>query len=316
MRLIFPWCICCILLLLFIISYEGGEFSDDATPERPRLSQPSSIAPTLTPCNHAPPQRLWAVGLATDTDKFTNAKGDHHSYQALYEEFIGPLHCRPLNILEIGLGCNVGISEAGQSLAMWLHYFPLATVTVFEFDGNCVDAWLAQDPMRIGRDVLVKRVKWVKGDQSKVDDLQPLLAQGPFDFVLDDGGHSFSQQIVSLVVLLPSVRPGGMYIVEDLGTSFTYPTHPVAKPWNDWPISTAQYIAKVIAFKHMPVDKPPIWRAEPAEASHYPGLAEVAERTKYVTCAQETCIFRVWQEGEALAVPPALAVGVAHHPIK
>jgi hypothetical protein len=268
---------------------------------------------TLTACPYLPSQRLWSVGLATGTDKFRNAVGRGHHYQSLYEEFLGPLHCRALNILEIGLGCNAGISEAGQSLAMWLHYFPLANATVFEYDSGCVDAWVAADPMGIGREAMARRVTWVKGDQSKVADLQPLLSLGPFDFILDDGGHSFSQQIVSLVTLLPSVRPGGMYILEDLGTSYSNPAHPVSKPWNDWPVTAAAYVAKVLAAKHMPSSKPPISVAEEVDTRLFPDVAKVAARTKYVACAQETCIFKVWREKESDELPPEPALGVPHH---
>ena len=194
---------------------------------------------TLAPCETPPPQRLWALGAATTTDKFSVNDGSthRHGYQHIYEEFLGPLHCRPLNILEIGLGCNVGPSGAGKSLAMWLHYFPRATVSVFEFDRGCVEAWRAQDPMGIGADVLARRVTFFLGDQSSVADLQPALARGPYDFILDDGGHSFKQQIVSLGVLMPAVRPGGMYILEDLGTSYSNPGHPVSRPWHDWPVT-------------------------------------------------------------------------------
>jgi hypothetical protein len=34
--------------------------------------------------------------------------------------------------------------------------------------------------------------------------------------VLDDGGHESEQQIVSLEALLPHLRPGGVYVCEDI----------------------------------------------------------------------------------------------------
>ena len=40
------------------------------------------------------------------------------------------------------------------------------------------------------------------------------------DIIVDDGGHTMKQQIVSLKTLLPSVRSGGLYIIEDLLTSY------------------------------------------------------------------------------------------------
>ena len=278
------------------------------------LPQKGASAGIFTQCSAPPPQRLWAVGLATGTDKF-EAPGSptNHRYQSLYEELLGPLHCQPLNILEIGLGCNVGISEAGKSLAMWLHYFPLATVTVFEYDEACVAAWRAQDPMRIGFEVIERRVSFFVGDQAKANDLQPLLSRAPFDFILDDGGHSFKQQVVSMGVLLPAVRPGGLYIMEDLGTSFSDPGHRVSAPWHDSPVTTAAFISKVIALLHMPASKPPCWQAEPVDEAQFPYVTDIVGRTKHVTCMQEVCVFRVWGEGEAGAAPPQPAKGVAHH---
>lgn len=43
---------------------------------------------------------------------------------------------------------------------------------------------------------------------------------GPFDVVIDDGGHLWGQQLVSLIHLWPAVAPGGLYVVEDLHTSY------------------------------------------------------------------------------------------------
>lgn len=43
---------------------------------------------------------------------------------------------------------------------------------------------------------------------------------GPFDIVVDDGGHFMEDVILSFKTLLPHVRAGGMYVVEDLHTSY------------------------------------------------------------------------------------------------
>ena len=40
-----------------------------------------------------------------------------------------------------------------------------------------------------------------------------------FDIVLDDGGHELRMQQASFEALFPSMRPGGVYIVEDTHTS-------------------------------------------------------------------------------------------------
>ena len=46
------------------------------------------------------------------------------------------------------------------------------------------------------------------------------LYAGPFDIVIDDGGHFMDDIISSFKTLLPHVRAGGTYIVEDLHTSY------------------------------------------------------------------------------------------------
>ena len=58
-------------------------------------------------------------------------------------------------------------------------------------------------------------------DQSDAAALQAFAEQnGPFDLIVEDGSHIWSHQIIGLQILLPHLRPGGQYIVEDLHTSY------------------------------------------------------------------------------------------------
>jgi hypothetical protein len=41
-----------------------------------------------------------------------------------------------------------------------------------------------------------------------------------FDIIIDDGGHTMKQQITSFIYLFPKVRSGGLYVIEDLQTSY------------------------------------------------------------------------------------------------
>lgn len=60
------------------------------------------------------------------------------------------------------------------------------------------------------------------GDQADVGFLERVVAEtgGGFDVVVDDGGHTMAQQRTSLEGLWRAVRPGGLYVVEDLQTSY------------------------------------------------------------------------------------------------
>ena len=60
------------------------------------------------------------------------------------------------------------------------------------------------------------------GSQEDVAVLNALNSkQGYFDVIIDDGGHSMKQQITSLTHLFEKVRSGGIYIIEDLETSYS-----------------------------------------------------------------------------------------------
>ena len=48
-----------------------------------------------------------------------------------------------------------------------------------------------------------------------------LSARGSaFDVILDDGSHKVDEQLATLAALFPLVRPGGFYVIEDLGSSW------------------------------------------------------------------------------------------------
>ena len=67
------------------------------------------------------------------------------------------------------------------------------------------------------------------GDQEDVIFLNEVLAvikreSGGLDFVIDDGGHTMSQQMTAFTHLMPLVKPGGTYFMEDLETSYYHGT--------------------------------------------------------------------------------------------
>lgn len=125
---------------------------------------------------------------------------EEHGFTEVYERFFLPLRNEPIRILEIGI-------DQGGSLKMWSDYFAKAQI----FGIDIIDCSSME----------TERVRTFVADQSKRDQLGAFLAKypGPYDIVLDDGGHSMEQQQVSLGYLFPHVRPGGYYVVEDVHTS-------------------------------------------------------------------------------------------------
>jgi hypothetical protein len=125
-----------------------------------------------------------------DTDKDTV-----HSYGPLYEELLTPLRETVADVLEIGIA-------AGGSLRAWREYFPRTTVHGLDINS---DSLFEED-----------RIRTYLAHQANYDQLTAALGDLTFDFIVDDGSHKLSHQVMSLFLLLPRLRPGGLYVVEDL----------------------------------------------------------------------------------------------------
>lgn len=93
-----------------------------------------------------------------------------------------------------------------------MEYFPNVELYYMEYDASCAEKWAAKTS---GATIYT-------GDQANVTFLEKFVAEtgGNFDVVIDDGGHTMSQQQTSLEHLWKIVKPGGMYFIEDLQTSF------------------------------------------------------------------------------------------------
>lgn len=123
-------------------------------------------------------------------------------YFEIYERHFAAFRGRPVTVLEIGV-------FQGGSLQMWSDYFGSeARIFGLDTDPRCAEF--------CGERVQV----WI-GDQSDRALLERLsAAAGGFEIVIDDGGHRMEQQVTSFEVLYPRLRDGGVYVCEDLHTSY------------------------------------------------------------------------------------------------
>ncbi len=137
---------------------------------------------------------------ACDKGTLVGLAGPPHGYTMAYERLLGPRVSEPLRLLEIGI-------YRGASLRMWYEYLPNANI--FAFDRLDL------------REMANDRVAVFSGDQENRDHLKDLMdgSGSKFDVIIDDGGHHMSQQQVSLGCLFASLKPGGIYCIEDLHTS-------------------------------------------------------------------------------------------------
>ncbi len=81
-----------------------------------------------------------------------------------------------------------------------------------EYDAACAEKWAAD----------TSDAHIFTGDQADVDFLTRFLNEAgtDFDVIIDDGGHTMTQQMTSLDHLWKAVKPGGIYFCEDLQTSW------------------------------------------------------------------------------------------------
>jgi len=127
---------------------------------------------------------------------------DHHSrkhsdYFEVYDKHFQTLRARELRILEIGV-------QYGGSVEMWAKYFPHANITGVDVDPLC--------KIHVGKRVSIKI-----GDQA---DPRFLSQFTNYNIIIDDGGHTMNQQQTSFEILFPLLNPGGIYVIEDLHTSY------------------------------------------------------------------------------------------------
>jgi Methyltransferase domain len=148
---------------------------------------------------HAP---AGAATAANPLEKFFDARRDGRGifkwrhYFEIYHRHLAKFAGRDAALLEIGIA-------GGGSLDMWQQFLgPGSDLYGVDIDPEC----------RRPDDVTV-----FIGDQADRVFWQRFRAEAPpLDIVIDDGGHRPEQQRVTLEELLPYLRPGGIYICEDV----------------------------------------------------------------------------------------------------
>ena len=123
-------------------------------------------------------------------------KWDH--YFEIYHRHLAKFRNVECHVMEIGV-------YSGGSLGMWRNYFG-RKARIFGVDIQADCKVYEQEGVKIFIGDQADRSFWrkVKGEAPKLD------------ILIDDGGHSTQQQIVTLEEMLPHLSPGGVYVCEDV----------------------------------------------------------------------------------------------------
>ena len=194
----------------------------------------------------------------------------HTTYFSVYDKLFSQYRNKEITFVEVGV-------LQGGSLFMWREFFgPKARI--------------------IGIDLNPRAKKWEEegfeihiGDQEDPNFWRKFITEvGPIDVFLDDGGHTYAQQIVTAECVLGSICDGGILVIEDTHTSFmdgfgdrNHSLIDYAKLWidkinsrfshfetdqNAFKIWSAEFFESMVAFKvNKEVSKlksQPIWNNE------------------------------------------------------
>jgi hypothetical protein len=125
-----------------------------------------------------------------------------HHYFDIYHAHFQRYRGKPVTILEIGC-------FKGGSLDMWRQYFgPDAVIHGVDIAEECLRFAGRQTTIHIGD----------QGDPAFLKSLREKV--GRVDILIDDGGHFMHQQIISFQHLFDLVAEDGVYLIEDLHTSY------------------------------------------------------------------------------------------------
>lgn len=127
-----------------------------------------------------------------------------HHYFEIYERHFGPYREQnPIHMLEIGV-------YKGGSLEMWSDYFGKDKSFIYGIDIDPTCKRFENDNTKV-----------FIGDQADKIFISQVCSQvPPLDIVLDDGGHTMNQQISTFEAIFDHIKPGGVYMCEDLHTSY------------------------------------------------------------------------------------------------
>lgn len=196
------------------------------------------------------------IGLKLDADKSSR----FHNYLDFYEKHL-PDRDFSGRLLEIGV-------MDGLSVRMWREYYPNAEIIGIDVKDM---SYMHNTDWNVPESVTLLTL-----DGTKAKDMKPL---GKFDIILDDGSHYMSQQQASFELLYyKQLNKGGVYILEDLWTSYI-------DFYQDAPITTVDYLKKLEA-KGMKMDYFKYKHKGPGIATVFPKYKNLQSETVVIKAGQ------------------------------
>ena len=148
--------------------------------------------------------------IATRVGGFTHGSTKPPQYYEIYESYFSAFRDKAgLKLLEVGV-------HSGESLKAFSEYFPQGDIVGVDLVDRGIDF------SQFGN------VTFIKGDQADEAELTRIAverAPDGFDIIIDDASHIGAYSLITFKTLLPHLKSGGLYVIEDWGTGYV----------EDWP---------------------------------------------------------------------------------
>ena len=123
------------------------------------------------------------------------------NYFTIYELYFEKFRGQSPEILEIGI-------QHGGSLKMWKEYFINPIIHGIDINPDC-------------KNLEEENIKINIGSQNDKNFLKEFAQKtNKLDIIIDDGGHTMEQQLNSFEILFPKLKEEGIYVVEDIESSY------------------------------------------------------------------------------------------------
>ena len=138
---------------------------------------------------------------------YKSDKWGEHFYTKHYQTHFRKFKFKRVKLFEIGVGGYHYPDMGGSSLRMWKRYFPFGKIFALDiYDKSFVEE---------------NRIKIFQGSQVDENVLNKITNSiGDFDIIIDDGSHINEHVIKTFQLLFPKLKSGGIYVIEDMQTSY------------------------------------------------------------------------------------------------
>lgn len=132
-----------------------------------------------------------------------------HNYTFYYNKLFSSIRNEYITIFEMGVGVPSCMLCWAGSLLGWQEYFPNSKIFSADFDKNYL----------YNKD-RIKSYYVDQEDEASIKDLWKNMENETFDFIVDDGPHTYSSNYLFYINSIYKLKKNGIYIIEDIHTNF------------------------------------------------------------------------------------------------